>query len=76
MSHQREAVAKETNLGLSHTEGVSSIRCGRCLSMALQRHHQCHKIWDWVSRSEEDTGILESVQKKTTRRDLRNVRRD
>lgn len=32
MSHQREAVAKETNLVLSHIEGVCSIRCGRCLS--------------------------------------------
>lgn len=29
MNHQREAIAKETNLVLSYIEGVSSVRCRR-----------------------------------------------
>lgn len=29
INHQRETIAKETNLVLSYTEGVSSVRCGK-----------------------------------------------
>lgn len=34
MNHQQETIAKETNLVLSYTEGVSSVRCGKWLTRA------------------------------------------